>query len=546
MALTKYFSKSVSVYEDASAFWLITITDFAGHAVTWSSAWSTAPVCGITIFNNGQISWRCATAGTYRFTWTALDTVTGDTAIVECTITISGTLPPDGDYHDYYPYFTNSLSMSEGSDTPVPSPDQPDNPQNPSGDTLQPPQTYVSNIPCPIRISCPGSDFPITNYSAEGPQDISPYHSAVYPTTWFKGGCLSICESTVSQEEADQCALAQEAACSPPPPPILYCNTEQSVEVACSDGVTISSFTAQAGLFCAFTSQADVDAQALAYAQLQANALCPPPGGGTLYCSNEQTCSYVCPTTLETITFTAPASLFCAYTSQAEVDAFAYDFACGQAASRCPPTIDPPGYTTFLNTAQTCLELCPGGTSWFGFTVPAGIFAGPTQAAANAQAHAYACSRASLSRICLSDISHCGCVGTPYLQVIYASGVSGPVNMSTWSVSPGYVLPPGFHLNSCVNSSSCGLIGNPTLAGGYLFRIRATLPNGTYAEREIIMHVLSINNTSLADYAIGVPYSETLVQSGCTGTPVWSIASGTLPAGLTLNPATGVISGTPT
>lgn len=545
MALTKYFSKSVSVYEDASGRWDITVSDFAGHAVTWSSAWSTGPVCGITTFSDGTITWRCATGGTYKFTWTALDLVTGNTAVIECTIIISGSIPPDGSFSDYYPFFTNTLTLSEGQGGTPLTPDAPETPIDPSppGTPLEPPQTYVSNIPCPIRISCPGSDFPITNYSAEGPQDVATHIGVVYPTTWFKGGCLSICESTVSQEEADQCALAQEAACNPPPPPILYCNTDQSVEVACSDGVTISSFTAQAGLFCAFTSQADVDAQALAYAQLQAAALC---GSGTLYCSNEQTCSYVCPTTLETITFTAPANLFCAYTSQAAVDAFAYDFACGQAASRCPPTIDPPGSTTFFNTAQTCLELCPGGTTWFGFSVPAGIFAGQTQAAANAQAHSYACSRAILNRICLSVVPPLACVGTPYIQVVYATNASGPVNMATWSIPYGYFLPPGMLLNSCVNSSSCAFLGTPTTAGTFVFRIRGTLANGSYTEREITMQIISITNTNLADYTIGVPYSQTLVSSGCLGAPVWSIVTGTLPGGLTLNPNTGVISGTPT
>ncbi len=44
---------------------------------------------------------------------------------------------------------------------------------------------------------------------------------------------------------------------------------------------------------------------------------------------------------------------------------------------------------------------------------------------------------------------------------------------------------------------------------------------------------------------VGVAYSTTLTASGGTAPLVWSLASGSLPAGLSFNAATGVISGTP-
>ena len=44
-----------------------------------------------------------------------------------------------------------------------------------------------------------------------------------------------------------------------------------------------------------------------------------------------------------------------------------------------------------------------------------------------------------------------------------------------------------------------------------------------------------------------VSYSQTLTASGGSGAPyTWSVATGTLPAGLALNTTTGAISGTPT
>ena len=43
-----------------------------------------------------------------------------------------------------------------------------------------------------------------------------------------------------------------------------------------------------------------------------------------------------------------------------------------------------------------------------------------------------------------------------------------------------------------------------------------------------------------------VAYSQTVQATGGVIPYTWSLASGTLPPGLGLNPATGVISGTPT
>ena len=57
---------------------------------------------------------------------------------------------------------------------------------------------------------------------------------------------------------------------------------------------------------------------------------------------------------------------------------------------------------------------------------------------------------------------------------------------------------------------------------------------------------LAITTTTLASGAKGRPYSQQVVATGGTPSYTWSISSGFLPAGLTLNSSTGVISGTPT
>ena len=56
---------------------------------------------------------------------------------------------------------------------------------------------------------------------------------------------------------------------------------------------------------------------------------------------------------------------------------------------------------------------------------------------------------------------------------------------------------------------------------------------------------LKVTTTSLPGAIAGVPYSATLAASGGVAPYTWSLASGSLPAGLTLDPSTGTIAGTP-
>ncbi|HLK49535.1 MAG TPA: putative Ig domain-containing protein [Bryobacteraceae bacterium] len=58
---------------------------------------------------------------------------------------------------------------------------------------------------------------------------------------------------------------------------------------------------------------------------------------------------------------------------------------------------------------------------------------------------------------------------------------------------------------------------------------------------------ITISPQSLPGGVVGVAYSQTLTASGGAGSPyTWAVATGTLPAGLSLNTSTGAITGTPT
>ncbi len=133
-----------------------------------------------------------------------------------------------------------------------------------------------------------------------------------------------------------------------------------------------------------------------------------------------------------------------------------------------------------------------------------------------------------------------GVVGTAYSETLAATGGDGTY---TWSMSVGS-LPAGLTL------SAGGVIsGSPTTAGTSTFTVQVT-SGGQTATKELSIEVsagLAITTTSLAAGTVGTAYSQTLAAGGGDGSYTWAMFnSTTLPAGLELNTATGVISGTPT
>ena len=61
-----------------------------------------------------------------------------------------------------------------------------------------------------------------------------------------------------------------------------------------------------------------------------------------------------------------------------------------------------------------------------------------------------------------------------------------------------------------------------------------------------VISTLRILTPSMPDGDVGASYSALLMGSGGTLPYMWSVISGSLPPGLTLNAGTGLISGTPT
>jgi hypothetical protein len=138
-----------------------------------------------------------------------------------------------------------------------------------------------------------------------------------------------------------------------------------------------------------------------------------------------------------------------------------------------------------------------------------------------------------------------GTVGDMYSANLAANGGTPPYN---WSVSSGQ-LPPGLALDS-----AAGLIaGLPSATGQYSFSLQvqdsASSPRSATKSFQITVNnpstALRITTTALADGRLRTPYEASLSASGGVTPYAWSVFSGRLPDGLSLSPATGVISGTP-
>lgn len=135
-----------------------------------------------------------------------------------------------------------------------------------------------------------------------------------------------------------------------------------------------------------------------------------------------------------------------------------------------------------------------------------------------------------------------GTVGVFYSKTLATSNGHTPY---TWSVVAGS-LPPGMNLSTTYGSIS----GTPTTVGSYFFTVKVVDFIGLSATREFSLDIytpLVITNMdpSYEGAITGTPYSFQLAAGGGKAPYTWSIASGTLPAGLSLNAATGLIEGTP-
>lgn len=134
-----------------------------------------------------------------------------------------------------------------------------------------------------------------------------------------------------------------------------------------------------------------------------------------------------------------------------------------------------------------------------------------------------------------------GQVGTAYYATLMATGGTPPY---TWSIVTG-TLPLGLALTPATGTIS----GTPIIQGTFSFVIEATDSDAASSQQSLFITITSrpmfFLTTSLPQATEDTSYLAALTASGGTAPYTWSIVSGTLPAGLTLEATTGTITGTP-
>jgi len=130
-------------------------------------------------------------------------------------------------------------------------------------------------------------------------------------------------------------------------------------------------------------------------------------------------------------------------------------------------------------------------------------------------------------------------VGTPYAASLSATGGAAPYE---WSLGKG-TLPSGMQLQP----SGGTITGKTTRSGLYSFTAKVTDSDGQSAMQPFTIAVssaLSVANTTLVEADAGVSYTASLTANGGVMPDVWSLATGSLPAGMQLQASSGTITGT--
>jgi hypothetical protein len=191
-----------------------------------------------------------------------------------------------------------------------------------------------------------------------------------------------------------------------------------------------------------------------------------------------------------------------------------------------------------LNTSTGVISGTPTSGAAASFTLRA------TDALGCTGTRAYTLTPACLPITITPSTLSAGLVSTAYTQTLTASGGSAPYG--SWTVTSG-TLPSGLTLNA----SSGVISGTPTTSTGAAVNVtvRVTDSAGCQGSQVVTIKIcptIAISPNSLANGTVGSLYSQTVAASGGVSPYSYTVSGGTLPTGLSLDPSSGVLAGTPT
>jgi hypothetical protein len=148
----------------------------------------------------------------------------------------------------------------------------------------------------------------------------------------------------------------------------------------------------------------------------------------------------------------------------------------------------------------------------------------------------------TLDSISCSNATNCTATGSVLAGTVAPLGANE--SAGSWAAGTALPTPSGATASGsltaitaavgCTAAQTCDAVGTYPDAAGLGAMALDSHPS------------LAITSRTLPSGAIGSRYSASIATAGGTGGDVWSITGGSLPAGLSFNAATGVVSGTPT
>ncbi|HEX8409722.1 MAG TPA: ice-binding family protein [Thermoanaerobaculia bacterium] len=135
------------------------------------------------------------------------------------------------------------------------------------------------------------------------------------------------------------------------------------------------------------------------------------------------------------------------------------------------------------------------------------------------------------------------------ILLLNSGGTTCPPNLN-WQVGTSATLGTGSSfIGNILANASITLTTGASLNGRALARGGAvTLDTNTVTRcaAVVVCPTITVNPATLPAGTAGLPYNQNVTATGGTAPYTFTVTAGSLPTGLTLNPATGAITGTPT